>query len=164
MTAMREAQASTARARILLGGKVGPTLTSMPDGRRETKWYSGRVPGVVEEALVSLKAGQPLYVIGAYGGAARLVIDLLEGHERNEFTWEFQKAAPHSMAMRALYDRYGPPWEDYDSMASRFGTAGVSELAARNQLSVEENRELFQCRHVARIRELLLEGLTKLNA
>ncbi|HYI95120.1 MAG TPA: TIR domain-containing protein [Bryobacteraceae bacterium] len=164
MTAMREAQAKTARARVLLGGKVGPTLTMTTDGRRETRWYSGRIPGVVEEALVSLKAGQALYLMGAFGGAARLVIDLLEGRRRDEFTWEFQKAAPHAAEMRRLYDQHGPQWESYEEMTSRFSSAGVSELARQNGLSVDQNRELFHCRDVVRLVELLLEGLSKLGA
>src|SRR5262249_8173952 len=107
------------------------------------------------------KGGQPLYLIGAFGGAARLVIDLLEGRPRHEFTWEFQKAAPHAKAMRALYDAHGPTWEDYDDMANRFASTGVTGLAARNRLTAQENRELFSSRDVTRIVELLLEGLTR---
>ena len=89
----------------------------------EAKWYSSRIPGVVEEALLSLKAGQPLYLLGGFGGAARLVIDLLKGRPRPEFTWDYQKAAPHAEGMRALYDAHGPTWEDYDQMASLFKSA-----------------------------------------
>jgi SLOG cluster2/TIR domain len=163
MTSMREAQTKSARGRILIGGKVGATLTVAPDGTRDVRWYSGRIPGVVEEALVSLKAGQPLYLIGAFGGAAKLIIDLIEGRPRNEFTWDVQKAAPHTDAMRALYQQHGPAWEDYDAMTSVFATAGTSEVASRNGLTVNENRELFQSRDVTRIVELLLEGLTTLS-
>jgi len=163
MTSMRQAQTKSARARILMGGKVGATLAVAPDGTRSVRWYSGRIPGVVEEALVSLQAGQPLYLIGAFGGAAKLVIDLIEGRSRSEFSWDVQKAAPHTEAMRALYEKHGPAWEDYDAMTGVFATAGVSGLASRNGLTVDENRELFQSRDVTRIVELLLEGLTKLS-
>jgi hypothetical protein len=154
MTAMREAQAASAQARVILGGKTGP----------EPKWYSGRIPGVIEEAWVSLKAGQPLYVIGAFGGAARMVVDLLEGRPRKEFTWDYQRAAPHADGMRALYGERGPEWEDYPAMTTRFASAGVTEISARNGLSVAANRELFVTREVTRIVELLLEGLTNVHA
>jgi hypothetical protein len=153
MTAMREAQTVRAQARVLLGGKTGPT----------PRWYSGRIPGVIEEAWVSLKAGQPIYVIGGFGGAANVVVDLLEGRPRNEFTWDFQRAAPHADDMRALYDARGSAWEDYPAMAARFASAGVAEISARNGLSVAGNRELFVCRDVTRIVELLLEGLTSVR-
>ena len=93
-------------------------MTVLPDGRRDVKWYSGRIPGVVEEALVSLEAGQPLYVIGAFGGAARLVVDLLEGRRREELTWKFQREAPHAVAMRELYEQQGRHWKDYDEIAA----------------------------------------------
>lgn len=163
MTAMREAQTGKARARIILGGRVGPTVPEPATPGQPKKWYLGRIPGVVEEAWVSLKAGQPLYLVGAFGGAARLVIDLLEGRPRGEFTWAFQKEAPHSEAMRALYAERGPAWEDYDEIAKRFAAEGVAEIAARNRLTIEENRELFLSRDVERIVHLLLTGLTKLE-
>jgi hypothetical protein len=137
-------------------------LSVSPEGKRETRWYTGRIPGVIEEAFVSIKTGQPLYVIGAFGGAAALVADLLEGRHCDEFTWEHQMAAPHSAEMRALYAEQGPPWEDYDEMAGIFASVGVPGLAARNSLSADQNRELFRCRDVGRIVELLLEGLTRL--
>jgi hypothetical protein len=160
MTAMREFQARTAKARIVLGGKVGATLTAAPDGKRDIKWYSGRIPGVVEESLVSLKSGQPLYLIGAFGGAAAMVIDLLEGNPRSEFTWEHQRAAPYSEGMRALYEKQAPAWEDYTEMTKLFKSLGVTELAARNCLTVEENRELFWTRDLVRVVELILKGLS----
>ena len=157
MTAMREAQTTSAKARVVLGGKVGPTVTAIG----EAKWYGLDTRRVVEEALLSLKAGQPLYLLGAFGGAARLVIDLLEGRPRPEFTWDYQKAAPHAEGMRALYDAHGPTWEDYEQMASLFKSRGVEESAAKNRLTTDENRELFECRDVLRIVELLLVGLTR---
>ena len=57
LTAMRELQRSSTDARVLLGGQVAD--------------YKGRMPGVGEEALVSLRAGQPLFLIGGFGGCAR---------------------------------------------------------------------------------------------
>lgn len=162
MTAMREAQITSAKARIVLGGKVGPTVTVAPDGKREERWSVGRIPGVIEEAWLSLQAKQPLYVVGAFGGAALVVIDLLEGRARREFTWEFQRAAPHAEAMRALYAKHGPRWIDYPEMTERFRSIGVAGLAAANALSVEENRELFTSRDLTRVVALLLEGLTRL--
>jgi len=163
MTAMREFQAKTAKARIVIGGKIGGPLPVAPGGKRVTKWYSGRIPGVVEEVLLSLKAGQPLYLIGSFGGAAAMAIDLLEGKPRSEFTWEYQRNAPHSDGMQALYEKQGPAWEDYPEMAEQFKAWGVAELVRRNGLTMEENRELFQGRDLTRIVELILEGITRVG-
>jgi hypothetical protein len=164
MTKMREEQAKKAQARIVLGGKTGPTVTKKPDGGQIVKWYSGRIPGVAEEALLSLRAGQALYVIGAFGGAAGMVADLLEGKKREDFTWKYQSAAPHSEAMRRLYSERGIAWEEYSAMADEFRTAGLTKLSECNHLSQEQNRELFVCRDIDRIVELLLEGLTSLQS
>ena len=121
MTAMREAQAASAQARVVLGGKTGP----------EPKWDSGRIPGVIEEAWVSLKAGQPLYVIGAFGGAARVVVDLLEGRPEKSSPGTISGAAPHAEGMRALYDERGPVWEDYPSMAASGSPLPASRSSRR---------------------------------
>lgn len=55
-TGLRHYVTTKTHARVLVGGKlVG---------------YRGMIPGVLEEALLSLKRGQPLYVAGGFGGAA----------------------------------------------------------------------------------------------
>jgi len=63
LTAMREFQRSSTDARVLLGGQVAD--------------YKGRMPGVAEEAIVSLRGGQPLFLIGGFGGCARDVAETL---------------------------------------------------------------------------------------
>ncbi|HEY1120295.1 MAG TPA: hypothetical protein VGE67_01790, partial [Haloferula sp.] len=163
MTAMRQFQAekSGAVARVVIGGKIGPTITAGADGTRTERWYMSRIPGVIEEVLLSLRAGQPVFLIGAFGGAAEAAIDLLEGRERKDFTWEFQKNAPHAEAMKELYRAEGQPWEDYPEMTAFFAETGVEGLARMNKLSVEENRELFRSRDLVRVIELILEGLAR---
>ena len=63
LTAMREFQRSCTDARVLLGGQVVN--------------YKGRMPGVAEEALLSLRARQPVFLIGGFGGCARDVAETL---------------------------------------------------------------------------------------
>lgn len=159
MTAMREQQSSQTMARIVIGGKVGPTETAQPNGGRQQSWYTGRIPGVVEEAISTLQAGRPLYLCGAYGGAAALLIDLIEGRTRDEFTWDYQKQAPHAEAMREIYDQEGGQWFDYPEMAKYLSDLGVSGLSRLNGLTEEQNRALFKSRDVSSIVGMLLEGL-----
>lgn len=64
LTTMREFQRSATDARVLLGGQVAN--------------YKGRMPGVAEEALVSLHARQPLFLIGGFGGCTRDVAETLD--------------------------------------------------------------------------------------
>ena len=56
LTSMRRHITDRCDARVILGGK----LTE----------YQGTIPGILEEASMSLHAGQPLYVAGGFGGAA----------------------------------------------------------------------------------------------
>ena len=57
LTAMRRVQTEAIDARIVLGGRV-------------TK-FKGRMPGIAEESDFALKANQPLYLLGGFGGCAR---------------------------------------------------------------------------------------------
>lgn len=58
-SAMRRDMGAVSHARIVLGGKLAG--------------FQGAMPGIVEEAVVTLQDGQPLYVAGGFGGAAALV-------------------------------------------------------------------------------------------
>lgn len=162
MTTMRESQvakASGIAARIILGGKFGPP--EQGPGSQE-KWYAGRIPGVLEEVVLSAQAGQPVFLIGAFGGAASLAIDLVEGKDRPEANWDYQRRAPHAEKMRDLYDQCGQPWWDYPEMVDllrQTGPAGINPL-----LTEDENRELFRTRNISRMIELILKGLSNLGA
>jgi hypothetical protein len=56
LTAMRETMAEMSSARVVLGGKT--------DG------FKGRMPGIAEEALSTLRVGKPLFLLGGFGGCA----------------------------------------------------------------------------------------------
>jgi hypothetical protein len=160
MTRMREAQVakdSGIRARIILGGKFGPPEQGPGSGER---WYASRIPGVLEEVVLSAQAGQPVFLIGAFGGAAALAIDLLENNDRAEATWAYQRRAPHAEAMRRLYEHCGQPWWDYPEMVQLLRDKGVTGI--NPLLSEEENRELFHTRDISRIVKLILIGLSRL--
>tara|TARA_B100002003_G_scaffold30629_4_gene25673 strand:+ start:3943 stop:4821 length:879 start_codon:yes stop_codon:yes gene_type:complete len=64
-------------ARIVMGGRMG--VLSDPHDT-----YQGAMPGIVEEAIVTLEAGKPLVVLGAFGGAARdvaIALGLLDAEQ-----------------------------------------------------------------------------------
>lgn len=64
LSAMRRYVAMETDARVLVGGKLAE--------------YQGRMPGIVEEALETIKARKPLYVAGGFGGAALAVAQVLK--------------------------------------------------------------------------------------
>jgi hypothetical protein len=63
LTAMRSVMCREANARIVLGGRVDQ--------------YKGIMPGIAEEALLSLQAHQPLFLMGGFGGCARDIAEAL---------------------------------------------------------------------------------------
>lgn len=69
---IRQALPQYCDARLLTGGKTRRQSTDNPDG------YIGNLPGIVEEALYTLRKGQPLFIAGGFGGAAALLARELE--------------------------------------------------------------------------------------
>lgn len=59
LTAARTLIAEVCESRVIVGGRLSG--------------YAGAMPGVVEEAALTLEAGKPLYTAGGFGGAAAFV-------------------------------------------------------------------------------------------
>jgi hypothetical protein len=110
------------RAHVVLGGKlVG---------------YTGRWPGIVEEAYLLLKAKKPLFLIGGFGGAAgwlaRVVLQ-----ETREVPPSFSEALPFFQQ--------------------------VSHQDFRNGLEPDENDVLLRSTSLAEILALLVQGFVRLT-
>lgn len=184
MTEMRTFQANHAlsqvEARIVLGGTVEKTMKVSEDGTITEKWYSSRMPGVLEEILLSIQAGQPVFLIGAFGGVAKLAIDLLLGNEHPAASWDVQSQAPFAVETRELYATRNQKWWYYDDEPRVDGLPvddprSIVEFLADtwkaqtdkgwetgiNPLSRDENLELFETVDLARMVELLQRGLTR---
>jgi hypothetical protein len=63
-TKMREIQAANTDGRVAMGGKM-EILENPQDA------YEGTMPGIAEEALLTLSTGKPFVPLAAYGGATR---------------------------------------------------------------------------------------------
>lgn len=161
MTTMREWVTEHAKARIVIGGTFGPTEKVQADGSREQSWYASRIPGVLEEVIVSLQTGQPLFLIGAFGGVAGLVIDILEDRQRSEMSWDYQRRAPHAEAMRQIYLDRGEPWMDYQEMIELIRNTGIAGL--NPGLGKDEHQELFHTTDILRMVELVIQGLNEID-
>ena len=169
LTLMRQQMTLETQARVVVGGKLFG--------------FNGLYPGVVEEAWFSLVSRRPLYLVGFLGGAARAVIDLLEGQERPEVSQPIPgpKAPPIDAILEEAKQRGLQILNPADSLldpvnltgkligpkriASDIQIAGKAGLAnaLNNGLSDEQNRELFHSTDPTRIAELILLGLSKLH-
>lgn len=121
LTALRRVLTDASDARIVLGGLVSG--------------FKGRMPGIAEEALCSLSAGQPLYLLGGFGGCARDIAEEL-----------------HLVAHRPTLVG---PW------AGRELFSGLDSTALKNGLSSDENETLARTVHVDEAVALMLRGLLR---
>ena len=148
LTFMREAMGKVTAARIVVGGK----LTG----------YLGLWPGVLEEGIIALRAGKPLYALGVLGGSARLLTDLLQGADREEMSTAWFTAHTEGWdELRTQYARFGRSPLTPEALAAELksiGSAGLA-LALNNGLSDAENLELIACDDSQRAVELILSGL-----
>ncbi|MDE3000751.1 MAG: TIR domain-containing protein [Gemmatimonadota bacterium] len=122
LTSMRRVMRKAADARVVLGGPVAD--------------YKGIMPGIAEEALLSLQKSQPLFLLGGFGGCARDIAETL-----------------------GLVDRWAgsrPAWpgrEKFEDFSSDLN----------NGLSEEENATLALTPHIDRANVLVLRGLHRLG-
>lgn len=121
LTDLRNKVAKKTYARIIVGGK--------------TEGYSEKYPGIVEEAYIALKNQTPTFVLGAYGGAAELIVKSLSGEK----------------ALDAIDE----------NITLTFKKSGFDKL--NNGLTKKENEELAYCDDIARSISLILKGLKKLT-
>jgi hypothetical protein len=151
LSAMREQMTEDSQARLVIAGDL--------------RKFQGLVPGVVEEAWLSLKARKPLYLAGAFGGAARAVADLLAGVERSEFSEaDARDKVPSYEAAVACYHRHGGSFRSMEAIGNnlREWSGKGLEAALNNGLDDDENWELMRTTEAPRIAELVLTGLTRL--
>jgi hypothetical protein len=121
LTAMRHVLTGACHARILLGGRVTE--------------FKGRMPGIAEEALCSIAAKQPLYVLGGFGGCAR---DIAE-----------------ELGLVTPYQNQTAAW------AERAQFSSLTQAVLNNGLDNFENETLARTVHVDEAVALVLRGLLR---
>ena len=151
LTHLRHRLNAESDARLSIGGR--------------TEGSAGRYPGVIEEALLAIREGKPLFLAGLLGGAARQVITAIEGQDmpedfcRSGLIDELFKTPP-------IVERDGQTesdrLSDRRSVWVTFQETGITGLAATNFLTAEENRELFYTPVFDRVMELVLTGLSRI--
>lgn len=120
LTAMRGVLTAATDARVVLGGR--------------TTGFKGSMPGIAEETLRAIKAGQPVYIMGGFGGCA------------GDIAQDIGLAPAR---------RPSTTWSCRDAFANfRFGDLG-------NGLDETDNRTLATTVHVDEAVALILRGLLR---
>ncbi len=152
LTSMREHVTEISTARLCIGGKI--------------EGYLGRLPGLIEEPLLSLRARKPLYLVGAIGGCSQLVIDLIEQRTRPEMTTTAaEKHVKDYQAFADCFAQYGGAFPTREQVAKELADYGADGPAAalNNGLDDAENREIFDTTDPRRIAELVCIGVGRLG-
>ena len=118
---MRTAMGCDARARVLLGGRV--------------EGYWGAMPGVAEEVCLSLAVGQPVFLVGGFGGCTRDIAETV-----------------------GLVERRAGSRDDWAGR-ERFCDTAPNDL--RNGLTFEENAVLAKTPHIQAAVALVSRGLRR---
>ena len=143
-------------ARILLGGKADS--------------YAGFLPGIFEEALVTLQWERPVYILGGFGGAAEILANamLASGNDRpQELTLDWHKE--RNPALVTLLDsarqftapaNLGGMENSLDALFA-FVLRARADLSGtlRTGLSDQETRELLKTSNIANAVHLVRAGL-----
>lgn len=145
---MRWQSANRCRARILFGGKASG--------------FSGRMPGLLEEAAIALALRQPLYVLGCEPGAARSVGEFLGLSLRSDTTTLEEKPAPPDDCWNVFHPAGFEhlPMSMDEAVAFIIGHAIGGPNWVDNGLSVVENQRLFEL-PMDEALPLLATGLTR---
>lgn len=135
LTGMRRYMSSQVDGRVLLGGK--------------RQGFQGDIPGLMEEALIELEAGRPLFLAGGFGGISLDIARALEipGWDwlpvRNDASLGDPRVDEGRRRLAAY--RSDKPWE-----------------VLRNGLSMKENKALLTTHRPSEMAALLVSGLGRL--
>lgn len=150
LTKMRIEMNDKCDGRIFMGGR--------------TKEFKGRMPGLLEEFLIaSKKPNQPIYLVGAFGGITRDIIQALKGNSPESLKNEYYSDNAVYNAFKDLYNqKHQNDTIDYSTYLLAIEKIGIDGIAARNGLSVSENERLAVTPHIAEMVFLILKGLSQL--
>ena len=138
LTQMRLESIGESDARVICGGK--------------NSGFTGFMPGIAEEFMISYKAKKPVYLIGGFGGCAHLIANILLGTANGK---ELFDATMQVESYKQFYE-----WSNdngYKIDYSFFDRIKLEEL--NNGLEPEKNIRLIQSVDIMEIVSLVLEGL-----
>ncbi len=158
LTAMRKTLAELTDIRICLGGGA-----NKPDRR---------LSGILEEAMLTVRAGKPLYLISAIGGVSRLIADVIlqrrisEQDQQHFATPEPARALMEQFIAQHSYHSFEGPSilgdNQFDALRY-FQSLDIADLAKAACLEHDEYINLLTTADVNRAFSLVTLGATRLQ-
>ena len=142
LTAMREKIVSDMDVAIIAGGKMNN--------------YSGRCPGVLEEFILAHDSKKAVYVVGAFGGMAEKIADVVDGSDKFFSTGNFIKDLNEHIE--------DPTDEDNDFSCHILDVMkALPSCSFNNGLSDDDNKRLLRTTNCSEAISLILCGLKTLS-
>lgn len=143
LTKMREQMEDNINARILLGGRISG--------------FKGKYPGIIEEFIISKKHNHPIFLLGGFGGASKVIADIIEGEDGSYLKKQTQKDSSYEDLIKYYNSQNSSNPIDYDEIIALIKKDGIWGL--NNGLDEDENKILFHSTNVLEIVALVLKGL-----
>ena len=151
MAEMRKIMAAECDARVIVGGQFRSVSP---------------IPGLVDEFL-TFAPSKPVYLVGGFGGMARVIGQALLGDSPEQLTRHFQEDGGKRTAILSHFDHVvakdgwpGLEELDFDALVSKLHSMGIACL--NNGLTEIENKRLLSSKDIIEITSLILTGLQRL--
>lgn len=141
LTKMRTEMENDVDARIIMGGRLSG--------------FKGKYPGIIEEFIIASNKNHPIYLIGGFGGAAKAIVDILEGKDVN-----LKKYAEESPFYSDFVTYYNA--NSKDTINYKMINEYIQNYSFNNGLSSDENNVLFHTTNILTIVSLILKGLNNI--
>ena len=148
LTEMRNKMNVSCDARVFLGGK--------------TSGFKGKYPGVLEEFTIALKKEQPIFLIGAFGGVTKQIVEILDGQEVSIFDENYMVDNDEYQELITQFNqKLSQESINYSQIKETIQNLSWEGISSLNSLTVSQNKRLAITPHISEIIYLILLGLTQ---
>lgn len=142
LTSMRKQVIEKSIARIIVGGKL--------------HGFTGFMAGLAEEFKLAISQKLPIFLIGGFGGAGRMIVEIIEG----------KKTSQDLLDLACNIDDYKSFYEWCENNNHHIDYEALDNLKIEdlhNGLEDEENMRLFHSVDIVEIVSLVLLGLSNID-
>lgn len=150
LTQMREKSIETSHARICAGGKLSG--------------YFGKMPGVLEEVLISIEKNKPIYLLGAFGGVIGQICKTVTNKTVTEpltEQWQITNNVGYfDFQNKAKNENKNA---DYTNIKFKLESISVKDLASSAGLNTRDYQRLMESPFVDECVHIVLQGLKNIT-
>lgn len=146
LTHMREQSIPLSDFRICAGGKLSG--------------YKGKMPGVLEEIMISIELKKPIYLLGAFGGVVgEVCFSILNSKITKPLTEPWQNSNNRGYSELQKKAKENKHQADFDNIKTVLEELTVEELSQRAGLSKSDYSRLMKSPFTDECVHLILKGL-----